>query len=117
MAYNGTNLSGGQKQRLNIARCLYRDVPAYLFDDSFSALDANTEKKVREGIRAFLAGRTVLIVAQKIATVKEADNIVLLDDGRISAQGRHEELIKTSALYRSILETQVYNDEDKISAE
>ena len=117
MAYGGMNLSGGQKQRLNIARCLYRDVPVYLFDDSFSALDPNTEKKVREGMRAFLAGRTVLIVAQKIASVKDADNIVLLDGGHVSAQGRHEELVRTSALYRSILETQVYNDEEKISRE
>ena len=115
MAYEGMNLSGGQKQRLNIARCLYRDVPVYLFDDSFSALDPKTEKRVREGVFDFLRGKTVLIVAQKIASVQQADSIILLDDGRVSAQGTHEELLRTSALYQSILETQVYSDEESLS--
>ena len=108
MARGGMNVSGGQKQRLSLARTICRDADVYVFDDCFSALDAKTERAVRENIRERLAGKTVIMVAQKISTVRDADSIVVMDKGRVVQQGTHEELLETCEIYREIHATQSY---------
>ncbi len=108
MAQGGTNISGGQRQRLSLARTVARDAAIYIFDDTFSALDASTEKKARESITKMLKGKTVLMVAQKIATIMDADQIIVLDKGKIAGIGKHEELLATCPEYREIYETQCY---------
>ncbi|NGM16657.1 ATP-binding cassette domain-containing protein [Eggerthellaceae bacterium zg-893] len=111
VAQGGTNVSGGQRQRLSIARALATEARAYLFDDSFSALDYKTDAVLRQQMHEQLAGKTVLIVAQRIATVLNADKIVVLDDGRIAGQGTHEELMATCEPYREIALSQLSADE------
>ena len=108
MAQGGMNVSGGQKQRLSLARALAKDAEIYVFDDCFSALDAKTEKIVRDNVKKYLKGKTIFMVAQKINTIRSADNIVVLDKGRIVQQGTHEELLKSCNLYQEIYETQSY---------
>lgn len=108
MAQNGMNLSGGQRQRLSLARTIAREAPIYIFDDTFSALDARTETAVRQNVKEKLAGRTILMVAQKISTIRDADHIVVLDKGRIVGQGTHGELLETCAVYQDIERTQRY---------
>lgn len=102
----GTNISGGQRQRISLARCVAKDADIYIFDDSFSALDSKTEKVARERIFDELNDKTVIVVAQRIKTIMDADRIYLLDDGRIIDSGSHDELLKKSALYKSIYMTQ-----------
>ncbi len=109
MSQGGSNISGGQRQRLSLARTVARKAGIYIFDDSFSALDAATEKKARESIKKMLEGKTVLMVAQKIATIMDADQIIVLDKGRIAGIGKHEELLDTCPEYRDIYETQCYS--------
>ena len=111
LAQGGMNLSGGQRQRLSLARTVAREAPIYIFDDTFSALDAQTEKKAREAIGEMIKGKTVMMVAQKISTVRDAERIIVLEKGRIAGQGRHEELLKTCPVYREIYQTQCYLDE------
>lgn len=111
MAQNGMNVSGGQRQRLSLARCLARDAKIYLFDDSFSALDMKTDAKVRANIREYLKEKITIIVAQRISTIRHADHILLMDNGKVVASGRHEELLKNSRLYREIYATQCYTEE------
>lgn len=94
VSQGGTNVSGGQRQRLAIARALATGARAYLFDDSFSALDYKTDAALRFQLHEQLADKTVVIVAQRISTILHADKIVVLDDGRIVGQGTHEELWK-----------------------
>lgn len=108
MAQGGMNVSGGQKQRLSLARGIAKDADIYIFDDCFSALDAKTEKIVRDNIKKELKGKTIFMVAQKINTIKDADNIVVLDKGRIVCQGTHEELLKNCELYKEMYATQSY---------
>ena len=108
MARGGMNVSGGQKQRLSLARTICRDADVYVFDDCFSALDAKTERTVRENIRERLAGKTVIMVAQKISTIRDADSIVVMDKGRVVQQGTHEKLLETCEIYREIHATQSY---------
>ena len=108
MARGGMNVSGGQKQRLSLARTICRDAEVYVFDDCFSALDAKTERIVRENIRRRLEGRTVIMVAQKINTIRDADCIVVMDKGRVVQQGTHEELMRSCEIYREIHATQSY---------
>ena len=108
MARGGMNVSGGQKQRLSLARTICRDADVYVFDDCFSALDAKTERTVRENIRRRLEGKTVIMVAQKISTIRDADSIVVMDKGRVVQQGTHEELLETCEIYREIHATQSY---------
>lgn len=107
LSEGGTSVSGGQRQRLSIARALICDARAYLFDDCFSALDSKTDVLVREGIRQNLAGKTVVIVAQRISTIMDADCIVVLDDGCVVGCGTHDELMADCAVYRQIAHSQL----------
>ncbi|NLB24217.1 MAG: ABC transporter ATP-binding protein [Clostridiales bacterium] len=103
----GTNVSGGQRQRLSIARALYKDAPIYIFDDSFSALDFQTEAALREAFIKAKKGKTVFVVAQRISTVKNANQIIVLDEGKISGIGTHKELLKTCSVYRELVSSQL----------
>lgn len=100
VAQGGSNYSGGQKQRLSIARALVKKADVYLFDDSFSALDYQTDKLVRQGIKQTLTDVATIIVAQRLSTVIEADRIVLIDQGKVVGQGTHEELLRKNRLYQ-----------------
>lgn len=112
MAKGGMNVSGGQKQRLSIARTLAKDAEIYVFDDCFSALDSKTEFAVRQNVKKYLKGKTIFMIAQKISTIMDADNIIVLDKGHIVAQGKHEELLESCELYQEIYATQSYAKED-----
>lgn len=107
VAQGGTNVSGGQRQRLAIARALAAQPQVYIFDDSFSALDARTDAALRRRLAQEVAGKTVLIVGQRINTIAQADNIIVLDEGKIVGQGRHHELMKTCAVYQEIAASQL----------
>ena len=111
VAQGGKNLSGGQKQRLAIARALVRKPGIYLFDDSFSALDYKTDAALRRALKAETEGAAVLIVAQRISTVIDADQIIVLDDGRIAGIGTHEQLLRENEVYREIAATQLAEEE------
>ena len=103
----GTNVSGGQRQRLCIARALVKDSPAYLFDDCFSALDAATDARLRQALRAGVGAATVLIVAQRVSTIMDADQIIVLDGGRAVGIGDHRQLVATCPTYREIVVSQL----------
>ena len=107
IAQGGTNVSGGQRQRLAIARALAAQPQVYIFDDSFSALDARTDAALRRRLTQEVAGKTVLIVGQRIHTIVKADNIIVLDEGKIVGQGRHHELMQTCAVYQEIAASQL----------
>lgn len=111
IAQGGANVSGGQRQRLAIARALATNARAYLFDDSFSALDYKTDAKLRHDIQTQLAGKTILIVAQRIATIMDADMIIVLDEGRVVGQGTHKQLLKECETYREIAQSQLSPEE------
>lgn len=111
MSFGGMNISGGQRQRMSLARTLAKEASIYVFDDSFSALDAKTEKAVRKNVKEMLDGKTILMVAQKINTIMDADNIIVLDNGRIVGQGTHEMLLASCKEYKEIYDTQCYNRE------
>ena len=111
VAQGGTNFSGGQKQRLSIARALARQPETLIFDDSFSALDYKTDAKLRVGLARELAGTTCLIVAQRIGTIRHADKIVVLDEGRAVGIGTHDELMKNCPVYREIAMSQLSPEE------
>jgi ATP-binding cassette subfamily B protein len=111
VAQGGGNLSGGQKQRLSIARAVVRQPEIYLLDDCFSALDFKTDARVRAALRRETAHSTVLIVAQRVATVMDADRIIVLDDGRIAGIGTHRELMHSSDVYREIVSSQLSAEE------
>lgn len=107
VAQGGTNFSGGQKQRLCIARALVKKAPIYIFDDSFSALDYQTDAALRSELKLTMKDACLVVVAQRISTIMDADQIIVLDDGSIAGIGRHEELLKTCSLYRAIADSQV----------
>jgi ATP-binding cassette subfamily B multidrug efflux pump len=107
----GANLSGGQRQRLAIARALVRQPSVYLFDDSFSALDYKTDAALRQALRRETGSAIVLLVAQRVATIMDADRILVLEDGRLVGQGTHAELMETSAVYREIVASQLSPEE------
>ncbi len=107
----GSNLSGGQKQRLSIARALVRKPLLYVFDDSFSALDFKTDARLRAALKTEAAQATMIVVAQRISTVMDADWIIVLDEGHIVAQGRHSELAKTCGVYQEIVSSQLAGED------
>jgi ATP-binding cassette subfamily B protein len=111
IAQGGTNISGGQKQRLSIARALVRNPEIYVFDDSFSALDFKTDAKLRAALKKETVDATVLIVAQRVSTIMDADQIIVLDEGRITGIGKHKELMESSAVYREIVMSQLSEEE------
>jgi len=111
ISQSGTNLSGGQKQRLSIARALVRRPEIYIFDDSFSALDFATDARLRAALRKETAEATVLIVAQRVNTVMDADRIIVLDDGAVAGVGTHKELLRTCDVYREIVLSQLSEEE------
>ena len=111
IAQGGTNVSGGQKQRLAIARALVRKAPVYIFDDSFSALDFRTDAKLRRALATFTKDSIVLIVAQRVSTILNAEQIIVLDEGRIVGKGTHRELLETCPTYREIAESQLSKEE------
>jgi ATP-binding cassette subfamily B protein len=106
VAQGGINFSGGQRQRLAIARAVIRRPAIYLFDDAFSALDVHTDAKVRSALREVSAGATVVIVAQRISTVAEADQIVVIDDGKVVGTGTHESLLTDCPTYAEFADSQ-----------
>ncbi len=111
VAQGGANFSGGQKQRLSIARAICRRPEILIFDDSFSALDYRTDRTLRDALKRTCAGVTKLIVAQRIGTIRDADRIVVLEDGKVAGQGTHEELMRTCAVYREIASSQLSKEE------
>lgn len=111
ISQGGVNLSGGQRQRLAMARAIVRRAEIYMFDDSFSALDFKTDSLVRAALKSELAGATVLIVAQRVSTVMDADQILVVDDGRLVGAGTHHELMAGCAVYREIISSQLSPEE------
>ncbi len=111
ISQGGTNVSGGQKQRLSIARAIVKNPEIYLFDDSFSALDYKTDAALRRALKSYTADATTLIVAQRISTILHADQIIVLDEGRIAGKGTHEELMKSSKVYQQIASSQLSKEE------
>ena len=109
---NGRNLSGGQKQRLTIARALVKNPPILILDDSSSALDYATDAALRAAL-ATLSGTTIFLISQRIACVRHADRILVLDNGALVGSGRHEELMKNCAVYRGIFESQFPEGEEE----
>ena len=107
VAQGGVNFSGGQRQRLTIARALVKDAPIYIFDECFSALDYQTDARLRRALRKHLAGRTIIIVSQRVATIKDADKILVLDEGHLICEGTHKELMKSCEVYREIALSQL----------
>ena len=100
----GITLSGGQRQRIAIARALVLDPRILILDDATASVDATTEARIRLGLREAMAGRTTIIIAHRLSTIALADELVVLDGGRVAARGTHDELIATSAVYREIYE-------------
>lgn len=111
IARGGSNVSGGQKQRLSVARTVFRRPEIYIFDDTFSALDYKTDRALRAALKEETAGVTTLIVAQRIGTIRDADKIIVLDEGRIVGEGTHSELMKNCEVYREIAYTQLSKEE------
>lgn len=107
LAEGGSNLSGGQKQRLSIARAVVKKPDIYIFDDSFSALDYKTDSLLRQRLKEVTGNSTVLIVAQRVGTIMNADQIIVLDEGEIVGRGSHDELMKSNAIYREIANSQL----------
>jgi ATP-binding cassette subfamily B protein len=107
----GTNVSGGQRQRLSIARALVRKPDIYVFDDSFSALDLATDARLRAALGPYTREAAVVIVAQRVSTISTADEILVLEDGRIVGRGAHDELVATNATYAEIVQSQIGEQE------
>ncbi|MFY7869919.1 MAG: ABC transporter ATP-binding protein, partial [Exiguobacterium sp.] len=107
----GSNVSGGQKQRLSIARALVRKPDLYVFDDSFSALDFKTDAALRKALKEETKDATVLIVAQRVSTIMDADRIIVLEEGAVAGIGTHEELFATNAVYQEIVKSQLSEEE------
>ncbi|WP_331716005.1 ABC transporter ATP-binding protein [Tessaracoccus coleopterorum] len=111
IAQGGTNVSGGQRQRLAIARALVKKPKVYVFDDSFSALDVATDARLRAALAPETADASVLVVAQRVATITEADEILVLEDGEIVGRGTHEQLLATNDTYQEIVSSQLSAEE------
>lgn len=111
VSQGGTNYSGGQKQRISIARAIVKNPDIYVFDDSFSALDYATDKNLREALANNTKGATLVIVAQRVSTIMNADNIIFLDEGKIIAQGKHHELLENCQAYKEVVMSQITEEE------
>lgn len=111
IAQGGTNVSGGQKQRLSIARAIAKNAPVYIFDDAFSALDLKTDRRLREALANELSGSTILLVAQRVSTIMNAEQIVVLENGEIAGIGTHRELLKSCPVYHEIAASQLSEEE------
>ncbi|MEV7573316.1 ABC transporter ATP-binding protein [Pseudarthrobacter sp. NPDC089323] len=111
ISQGGTNVSGGQRQRLAIARALVKRPELYIFDDSFSSLDTGTDARLRQALKRSTAGATLVIIAQRVSSIVDADQILVLDDGRIVGRGTHRELLETSETYREIVSSQLAAEE------
>ena len=111
IAQGGSNVSGGQKQRLAIARALVKKPPVYIFDDSFSALDFKTDSALRKALKQKTGDSTVLIVTQRVATIKNADQIIVLEEGRVVGKGKHHDLLETCETYHEIATSQLSKEE------
>ncbi len=111
ISQGGGNVSGGQRQRLTIARAIVKKAPIYIFDDSFSALDFKTDTLLRQALKASLSQSTILLVTQRVAAIKQADQILVLDEGRLVGQGTHHELMETCEVYRDIAMSQLKQEE------
>ena len=111
ISQGGSNVSGGQKQRLSIARALVRKPDIYIFDDSFSALDFKTDAKLRTALKEETTHAALLIVAQRVNTIMDADQIIVLDNGQIVGTGKHKELMETCVVYREIVMSQLSEEE------
>jgi ATP-binding cassette subfamily B multidrug efflux pump len=107
VAQGGANLSGGQRQRLAIARAVVRRPEVYLFDDSFSALDLTTDARLRAALRPITRDATVVVVAQRVSTIRDADVVIVLEDGRVVGRGSHDELLETCGTYQEIVASQL----------
>lgn len=107
LGQRGVNLSGGQKQRIAIARAIIKKPPILILDDSTSAVDVVTEQRIQKALKEFIRGSTIFIIAQRISSVMDADKILVLNEGRIEAEGTHEELLKSSPLYQDIYNSQL----------
>jgi len=106
ISQGGTNVSGGQRQRLAIARALVRRPEVYLFDDAFSALDVATDARLREALRPHTTAATVIVVAQRVSSIIDADQIIVLEDGRVVGRGRHTDLLEMCETYAEIVASQ-----------
>ena len=111
IAQGGTNVSGGQRQRLSIARAICKNPDIFIFDDSFSALDMKTDAKLRAALRPITADVVTLVVAQRVSTIKDADQIVVLNNGKIVGKGKHRELLAKCETYREIVKSQLSEKE------
>ena len=107
ITHGGTNVSGGQRQRLAIARALVKQPQVYVFDDSFSALDLATDARLRAALRPVTTAATVVIVAQRVSTIIDADQILVLEHGEVVGRGRHDELLATCGTYQEIVRSQL----------
>lgn len=111
IAQGGTNVSGGQRQRLSIARAIAKNPDIYIFDDSFSALDMKTDAKLRQDLKPITKDAVTLIVAQRISTIRDAEQIVVLNQGKVVGKGNHLELLSTCKVYREIAKSQLSDQE------
>ena len=111
ISQGGTNVSGGQKQRLSIARAIAKNPEVYIFDDSFSALDFKTDAKLRKVLKEEISDSTILIVAQRISTILNAEQIIVLDEGNVVGQGTHKELLNNCEVYKQIALSQLSKEE------
>ena len=111
ISQGGSNVSGGQKQRLSIARAIAKDPEIFVFDDSFSALDFKTDSALREALAQKTENKTVIIVAQRISTILNANQIIVLDEGKVVGTGTHEELMRDNETYRQIALSQLSEEE------
>ena len=117
IAQGGNNVSGGQSQRLSIARAIAKEPEIYIFDDSFSALDYKTDVALRKALKEETKDATVIIVAQRISTILHADQILVLDEGKIAGKGTHQELLKSCEVYRQIAMSQLSAEELEVEKE